>query len=738
MPQEEHTASGTNGPSQQQIDDLLRQFSQGQFEPVIEQARTLAERFPESFALWNILGAGYGALRRHGEAEAAFRKSVDLNPTSYAAHRNLGGACQQQGKFDQAIEAFGIARAINPDQAEAHFNLARAYQQAGNLDGAVRAFDDFLAIRPEHIETHIVVGNLLRLRGKTDGAVAAYEKAIALRPDCAEAHGQLGAVLRDQGDLQGAADAYRKVLSINPDDAGTHNNLGVVLKEQGKLQEAVAACAKALSLQPGFAEAHINLGNALQGQENWQKAVEAYRKALSLKPDNAGAYYNMGMALKRQGKLDQAIEYYRMALSLKPDDAQACYRMGLVFRELGKLDQAIDAFAKAISARPDYAEAFNNLGMARHDGGDLGGAVEAYRKALSLKTAYPEANNNLGVALNNQGKPEEAIEAYRAALSLRPDYADAHYNLAFVELAQGDLRSGFKRYEFRFRRTKATTRPARPQFAWDGTSPLKGKRFLVYDEQGIGDMFQFVRYLPLLADRGADVRFRTNARFHRILQSPELQVRLVSEMPPDDRIDHEAPLMSLPHLLGTELNTIPAPGPYLLADPERVERWAKVLGEDGFRIGICWQGAISSLDAGRSFPLSLFEGISKISGVRLVSLHRGAGESQLDTVPFDVRRVGADFDAGADAFVDCAAVMMNCDLVITSDTSVAHLAGALGRPTWVALKHVPEWRWLMDRTDSPWYPTMVLYRQQTMADWDSLFARMAEDLRGLVASAGSH
>lgn len=732
MLREKSESPGAAGPSQQQIDDLLRLFQRGHFESTVDQARTLAQRFPGSPVLWNILGAGYGALRRPADAETAFRKSTDLNPTSYAAYRNLGGACQQQGKLDAAIEAFGQACAIKPDDPEAHFNLAKVHQQKGNLDRAVDAFGRFLAIRPDHVETHIVLGNLFKQLDRPDRAIEAYRQAIALKPDYFEVYANLGAALQLQGDLTGALDTYRQALVIKPDYAQAHYNIGVVLNEQGKVEEAIEAYRKALSFEPNYPEAHNNLGTALHDQGDTEGAIDAFRKALSISPDYAQAHNNMGVALKEQDKLDEAVSAFGEAISSKPDYAEAHNNLSVALKELGRFEEAVEASSRALSIRPGYPEAHYNMGVALNEQGKLDDAIEAYRQAISGIPDYFDAYNNMATALHDRGHLTQAVEAYGKALSIKPDSAEAKFNLAFLQLFQGDIQSGFELYEFRCQRKKATVRPARPQFAWNGESPLKGMRFFVFDEQGIGDTFQFVRYLPLLADRGADVSFKTKAKLHRILQSSHLQARLVSETLVDDQIDYEAPLMSLPHLLGTRLDTIPAPGPYLHADPGKVESWGKVFDGNRFRIGICWQGSTQKIDVGRSFPLSLFEGISKIPDIDLVSLHKGAGESQLDTIPFDVMGLGADFDAGPDAFVDCAAVMMNCDLIVTSDTAVAHLAGALGRPTWLALKHVPDWRWMKDRTDCPWYPTMVLYRQQTRGDWGSVFARMEQDLRGMI------
>jgi hypothetical protein len=297
---------------------------------------------------------------------------------------------------------------------------------------------------------------------------------------------------------------------------------------------------------------------------------------------------------------------------------------------------------------------------------------------------------------------------------------------------RGNVETGFNFYEWRLRKKKPTVVPARSNLIWDGEKSLSGKHFVIYEEQGLGDIIQFCRYLPLLEQKGANVTFKVKPNLHALLQTMDSNSRLVTSLPEESEIDFETPLMSLPHLLNTRLETIPAANPYLFADQERVQAWSERVSTDQFKVGICWQGKKAKADLGRSFPLSLFEGISRIPNVELISLHKGEGEAQLAGIDFDVTTLGHDFDAGQDAFLDTAAVMMNCNLIITSDTSVAHLAGAIGRPTWVALKQTPDWRWMLDRPDSPWYPTMTLYRQESRGDWVDVFETIERDLRSLL------
>jgi uncharacterized protein DUF6165 len=265
---------------------------------------------------------------------------------------------------------------------------------------------------------------------------------------------------------------------------------------------------------------------------------------------------------------------------------------------------------------------------------------------------------------------------------------------------------------------------------------IQGKRIIVYEEQGLGDVIQFSRYLTLLSSLGADVTFLVRPSMHRLLRALSPEIHLIDRPTPQERFDFQSALLSLPSSVGTTLDTIPSNIPYLFQEEGRAARWRRHIGDHGFKIGICWQGNTSAkVDVGRSCALKSFQPIANIPGVRLISLQKTDGLDELTCLPsgMTVETLGAEFDSGPDAFVDTAAIMSSLDLIITIDTSIAHLAGALGRPVWVVLKHVPDWRWLLDRADSPWYPSMKLYRQTIRGEWGSAFARVAADVADLVA-----
>ena len=568
--------------------------------------------------------------------------------------------------------------------------------------------------------------------GMLEEAIDAFKKCISLEPNFVDAYINLGVAFKNQGKFDEAIDAFKKRILLKPSYAEAYSNMGNALKDQGKLDEAIDAFKKCILLKPNYAEAYSNMGIALNDQDKLDEAIEAFNKALLIKPDYAEAYSNMGVTLKEQGKLDEAIEVLNKALFYKPNYLDAYINIGVTYKDQGKFDEAMKAYYKCLTLKPDNAEVYSNMGNALKDQGKFAEAIDAYKKCILLKPDYAVAYNNKGIALNNQGKLEEAIENFNKALSLKPDFADAYYNNSFSYNLKGNLQEGLKLYEWRLKMKCFPARAPRKKFIWDGNMSVSGKNFLVYEEQGLGDVIQFCRYLPLLTQKGAEVTFKVEQKMHALLQTLDSNLILVDSFVSDKKFDFEAPLMSLPFLFDTNLETIPSMTSYLYADQKRVPLWSKSLSKATFKIGICWQGSKNKIDFGRSFPLSLFKGISKLPNVELISLHKGEGEKQIKGINFDLTTLGDNFDTGEDAFVDTAAVMTNCDLIITSDTATAHLAGALGCRTWVALKKVPDWRWMLDRKDSPWYPNMILYHQKQRGNWEYVFETIQTDLQSLI------
>jgi tetratricopeptide (TPR) repeat protein len=520
--------------------------------------------------------------------------------------------------------------------------------------------------------------------------------ALRLQPDSASLHNNLGNVLTLQGRYDDAAVSYQQALGLRPEYAEAHSNLADVLSSLGKNEDAVTHCREALRLQPGYAGAYNNLGNAYKGLGKLREAMDCFRKSLTLDPDLVEARINLGVALDGLGKLDEAVAQFRGALRLKPDSAAACLSLGTVFLKQKNWHEARAAFQRARELTPNRAGPYYSLGQ----------------------------------VLAGQGNMEEATDLYREALRLEPDHIDAHWALALALLTLGDFERGWPEHEWRWR-LKQWSPQKLPQPVWDG-SPLAGRTILLYGEGGYGDAIQFVRYAPVVKQYGGRVVVGCREPLMPLLASCPGIDQLVAIGSPLPEFDVQAPLMSLPWILKTSLSTVPAEVPYLRPNAKLQKQWQRRLGRySGFKVGIAWQGNPEySHDRNRSIPLLHYAPLARLPGVCLISLQKGCGTEQLEAVSevFPVIDLGSRLDHGDAAFRDTAAIMKSLDLVITSDTAVAHLAGALGVPVWVALSYAAEWRWLLEREDSPWYPTMRLFRQTKLDDWEGVFARMAEEL----------
>lgn len=539
------------------------------------------------------------------------------------------------------------------------------------------------------------------------------------------------------GDGRRAEEGYRRILQSNPRNARVWFVLGNLCADQGRLVEAAACIRQALELEPREAMGHLHLGNILLRMEKNAEAEAAYRRCLQLQPNHVEALVNLGFVLGEQDRLEEAQTCYEKARELAPHVAEIHHNLANVLREQKNLDAALAGYEEALRLRPDYAKAHINKGVALVARGDVAAAVKCLRRGVELQPDFAEAHSSLGTGLSALGRLDEAAAAYEEALRLKPDYPDAHWNRSLLWLLRGDYARGWPDYEWRWRCKKAFPLPPLTAPRWDGT-PLDGRTILLYAEQGLGDTLHFVRYAPLVKTRGGRVILQCQGSLIPLLSRCSGIDELVAWGAPSPACDVWSPLMSLPALFHSTLDTIPATLPYLFADPLLVENWRKRLAElPGFKVGIVWQGSPRhAWDRHRSVPLACFEPLARIPDVYLISLQKGPGEEQIASLAGSFPLITFDqLDQHAGAFMDTAGILRNLDLVISIDTAIAHLAGGLGVPLWMPLHHVPDWRWLMHRDDNPWYPSAHLFRQPAPGDWTSVFDRIAEELRAQVPRA---
>jgi Flp pilus assembly protein TadD len=461
------------------------------------------------------------------------------------------------------------------------------------------------------------------------------------------------------------------------------------------------------------------------------RAEHVFRQIMQVDPHHADSLHMLGVIAHQVGQNDAAIGYIREALRLNPANGMAHNNLGRILRDQGKLEEAVACLREGLRLQPKEASSYNNLGVALCDHGPLDEAASCFHEAIRLKPDYAEAHHNLGNALRELGRLNEASGSYEHALSLQPNAPDVRWDRALLWLLQGHYDKGWPEYEWRWRSQNRQPR-ALGQPLWDG-QPLGGRTILLHAEQALGDTLQFVRYAPLVQQRGGRVLLECQPPLRRLLtRSPGIDALLVQgERLP--AFEWHAPLLSLPGILGTTLDSIPAALPYLDVDPLQVERWRRELADGEFKVGIAWQGRPThKRDRQRSVPLGQLAPLGQVKGVCLYSLQKGPGVEQLKTTGFNVTDLGSRFED----YADLAAVMKCVDLVVTVDTGVAHCAGGLGVPVWVALSFVPDWRWLMKRQDSPWYPTMRLFRQKQSGQWAEVFACMAGELSRLRQHQG--
>ena len=571
--------------------------------------------------------------------------------------------------------------------------------------------------------------------GRLDEAIDRYTDALGLKPDFVEAYYNLGNVLKKKGHIEKAVENYAASIQLKPDFPEVYNNLGLCLKALKRCEQAVENYERAIALKPDFAEAYNNLGLTLQEQGLWEQAVERFESAIAIKPDHFGAHYNLGFALNAMGQLDRAEGHYRRSIQLKPGFADAHNNLGAILKARGRNEEAIFHFRTALECSCDKAGIYNNLGNALEKSGRIDEALEMIQRALAEKPDFAEAYNNLGVALHAQGKYTAAMINYETAIALRPDFAEAHFNRATVDLLHGNFSRGWRGYEWRFKKMHwQDIYPVRHNLpVWDG-SPFAGKCLFVYDEQGFGDTIQFVRYLPQVKALGGTVILGTRKPLLTCLQGIEGVDEVVDRSAPGDPTagcDFVVPLLSLPGIMGTGQNNIPAKIPYVHADMAKASYWKRKVKGRGFKIGLVWAGNPGhERDHARSIVFDDLANLADIPGIQVFGLQKGnaAGQAAGQSADNILVNLGPELED----FSDTAAVMANMDLIISVDTAAAHLAGALGIPVWTLIYFSPDWRWMLDRDDSPWYPSMRLFRQPKCDDWQAVIRRVAHELKKTI------
>ncbi|MGB6348938.1 MAG: tetratricopeptide repeat protein [Pseudolabrys sp.] len=606
------------------------------------------------------------------------------------------------GKFAEAEQICLQIVSARRDFFDALYVLAVIEAALGKYNAALTHYDLALALQPQHAEALSNRGNTLKALNRFDEALGSYDRALATQPNYASALTNRGAVLFDLKRYNDALVSYDRALALRPDDVGALYNRAGTLHALNRYDEAIAGYDRAIVLRPDLAEAYANRGNTLNELGLFDQALENFDRAIALRPRLVEAFSNRGNALNKLKRFDEALASYDRAIALHPGHAGAHYNRGTTLLDLKRYDEALTCFDRAIALQPNYPQAFSNRGAALY---------ELMRHA-------------------------EALDNYDRAIALQPDYPEAHWNAASLRLLTGNFTRGWAEYEWRWKyEAMAVAKRSLAQPLWRGEA-IEGRTILLHSEQGLGDAIQFCRYAPLVAARGGQVILEVDSRLRDLMFSLVGVVQVVSAGETLPGFDLHCPLLSLPLAFGTQVETVPAKIPYLHAAQKKRAKWDSRLGDRRrYRVGIAWSGNPDhKRDQMRSISLDAFVPLLEC-GATIVSVQkdiRPADAAVLGTHP-DIHQFGNEL---AD-FSDTAALLSSLDLVISVDTSIAHLAGALGRPVWILLPYLPDWRWLLDRDTSPWYPTARLFRQDETRDWNGVIAAVGGALRKFAGNSRS-
>jgi tetratricopeptide (TPR) repeat protein len=531
------------------------------------------------------------------------------------------------------------------------------------------------------------------------------------------------------GNLRQAAEIYQRILLQNRDHPEALHLLGLIARQTGQQDAAIGLINRAIALRPEFAQAHYNLGNILAESGKHEQSIASHRRAVELKPDFAEAYCSMGNALCNLGRLDEAIAMHQRAIELNPQFPVAHNDLGNVLVEKGLFDQAVASFQMALRLDPKSAASHYNLGNVLLLKGQPAHAAAFYNVAIQLDPMNAEFHHNLGIALRGLSRFDESLASYQRAIALKPNDPVMRWHLAMALLMAGDFEKGWEEFEWRLKHPGMRLNRGFGQSQWDG-SDLAGKTLLLHAEGGFGDALQFIRLLPDVTARGG--------RFFLECQS-EL-ITLFSDLPGIEKIiprgaalpefDLHIPLQGLPRVLKIRMENIPSQVPYLKAPKDRAASWAARLADhQKLRVGLCWAGSGSGKDDIRTRSLEIFAPLADVPGVQFFSLQIGPESHQPPPTGMD----WIDVTPELNDFADTAALVQNLDLVISVDTSIAHLAGALAVPVWVLIPFICDFRWFRNRTDSPWYPTMRLFRQPPGGEWNQVIQSLADALREMAS-----
>ncbi len=681
-------------------------------------------------------------LKCFTEAVGAYRRALSLRPEFADASNNLGNLLKGMRRYSEAEDAYKQTLILQPGAAAVYCNLGQLLQETGRYDESEAAIRRAAELQPELAGAHFNLGILCAARGRRSEAEVAIRRGLELQPDNVDAHNNLGNVLMEMDRCAEAEAAYRQALMFNPDHADAWDNLGLLLRDAGKFDEAEAAYRKALSVKPDRAITHNNLANLLYKKNRTTEAEAAYRHALALQPDYADACSNLGALLQENGRMAEAELFHRKALQLKPDAVAVHNNFGCLLLAARRFAEAEGVFNHALVLQPDLADAYAGLGNIFKETARYAEAEVAYRRAIALEPKLAGAHGNLGFLLQWSERFDEAEAAFRQAVALSPESDLAQYNLALFCLAQKRFCEGWMGYERRWKIKDFNSVPSQhSQAQWQGET-LAGGSILVWQEQGVGDIVLYAGMIHDLTEQAAHVIVECEPRLVPLLARSYPQARIVERSDPPDiatlKARWNSPIGSLGRWLRTRKEDFSRQGAYLSADANQVAVFRQryhALGR-GPVVGISWRSNNEKVGHSKSMSLADWAPLLALQGAIFVNLQYGDCEEELSRLKRDTG-VTVYHDNTVNSLKDLdgfAAQVAAMDLVISTSNSTVHFAGALGVSVWTLLPKGDGllWYWFSEGDDSLWYPSMRLFRQDSIGDWSGLLVRVAEAFRDFL------
>ena len=690
--------------------------------------------YPDNPAFHSNLGLALKELKKFDAAIGSFKKAISIQPNFAEAYANYGNVLQILKHFDAAIASYDKAISIQPDFASFYFVRGNILHEMNLYSAAIASYDKAISIQPDYAIAYVKCGNVLHGLKQYETAIVYYDKAITVQPDLIESHFSRGNALCELKQYEAAIVCYDKVISTQPDFAEAYSNRGNAFYELKQYETAIVCYDNAISLRPNYAEAYFNRGNVLKELKQYEAAIVCYDNAISLRPNYAEAYFNRGNSLHGLKQYEATMVDYDRAISIRPNYAELYFNRGNVLYELKQYEAAIFCYDKAISIRPDYFDAYCNRSNVLKDLKEYETAITGYKKVICLKPNFPIAYYNLGTIQGELHQFEAAIASFDQAIELKPDYAEAHWNLALLHLLLGNFKDGWQEYEWRWYIVDYNeTIRARfsMQALWLGIESLQNKTILLYAEQGLGDVIHFSRYVPLVAALGAKVILEAPSSLVKLLKDLDGVSQIIAYGDELPEFDYQCPLLSLPLAFKTNLKNIPSSTSYLKSNNNKVNNWKIRLGKKiKTRIGLVWSSTSSfPNDSKRSMTLAELLPALPNDQFEYICLQKEI--KPIDQVVLNNNPQIRFFGSELLDFTDTGALIECVDLIVSTCTSLPHLAGALDKKVILMISHSPDWRWMLNRNDSPWYRSISLLRQPSNGDWDTVIENLKTILLAL-------